>query len=114
MQALRLLFSPWGRMRPQAFMFAAIAVYAAVAASQLLTAPAVTARSGLWLFAAAQALLIWIWYAIHAKRLHDAGRASALAAGAGLLYALSIVLLLIVASAFFTAAASGASHGEDT
>ena len=37
------------------------------------------ARTGPWLFAAAQALLIWVWYVLHAKRLRDAGRSVGLA-----------------------------------
>ena len=38
---------------------------------------------------------------LHAKRLHDAGRSGGLAAAVALLYALSIILLLIVADSFF-------------
>jgi uncharacterized membrane protein YhaH (DUF805 family) len=108
MQALRFLFSPSGRMPAGPFVFAAIAVYVAGAASQVLTRPEVAARGGLWLFGATQAVLIWIWFALHAKRLRDADRAIGLAAGVSLLYALSIVLLLIVAFAFF-ATSSGAT-----
>ncbi len=102
MQAMRFLFSPLGRIQPQAFVAAVIAVYVAGAASQWLTMPEAVARGGLWLFAALQALLAWLWFALHAKRLRDAGRAIGLAAGVAILYALSIVLLLIVAVAFFT------------
>ncbi len=101
MQALRFLFSPHGRLSPQSFAFAAVAVYAAGVASQWLTVPEVIARGGLWPFVAVQALLIWIWFALHAKRLRDAGRAVGLAAGVSLLYALSVVLLIIVAASFF-------------
>jgi uncharacterized membrane protein YhaH (DUF805 family) len=108
MQALRFLFSPSGRMPTGPFVFAAIAVYAVGAASQVLTRPEISARGGLWLFGAIQAVLIWIWFALHAKRLRDADRAAGLAAGVSLLYALSIVLLLIVAFAFF-ATSSGAT-----
>ena len=82
MQALRFLFSPSGRLGPQAFAVAVIAVYAAGAASQWLTVPGVIARNGLWPFVAAQAVLIWIWFTLHAKRLHDADRATGLAVGA--------------------------------
>src|SRR5580692_11893212 len=108
MQALSLLFSPNGRLRPQPFIYGALAVYALGAASQLLTRPDVMMRGGLWLFAASQAVLIWIWFALHAKRLRDADRAAGLAAGASLLYALAVVLLLIVATAFFTTSPSAA------
>jgi uncharacterized membrane protein YhaH (DUF805 family) len=106
MQALCFLFSPSGRLRPQAFAIAVIAVYAAGAASQWLTVPGVVARSGLWPFMLAQAVLIWVWFALHAKRLRDADRSVGLAVGASLLYALSIVLLLFVATAFFSTSSS--------
>ena len=90
-----------GGLRPQAFYVAAVAVYLAGAASQCAYhAGRHCAHVGLWLFAAAQALLIWVWFVLHAKRLHDAGRAVGLAAGASLLYALSVVLLLILAASF--------------
>ncbi len=72
-----LLFSPAGRLLPQAFIIAAGAVYVVGVASQWLTVPAVIDRAGLWPFVVAQALLIWLWYALHAKRLHDGGRAPA-------------------------------------
>jgi len=101
MQALRFLFSPHGRLSPQPFAFAVVAVYAAGIASQWLTTPEVIARAGLWPFTIAQAVLIWVWFALHAKRLRDAGRAVGLAAGVSLLYALSVALLIIVAASFF-------------
>ena len=102
MQALRLLFSPFGRLGPKAFVIAVIVVDAAGAASQWLTVLGATANNGLLLFAAVQAVLIWIWFVLHAKRLRDAGRSIGLAVGAAVLYALSVVLLLTVATAFFT------------
>jgi len=101
MRALVLFLSPSGRLSAPPFVFAAIIVYLAGVASQALTMPAVVARTGPWLFAAVQALLIWIWYVLHAKRLHDAGRSVGPAIAASLLYALSIVLLLILAASFY-------------
>jgi len=114
MQALRLLFSPNGRLRPGAFAFGAAAVYAAGVASQRLTVPDVIVWGGLWPFTIVQALLIWIWFSLHAKRLRDAGRTIGLAAGVSLLYALSVVLLLIVAAAFFNTAAGAATDADTT
>ncbi len=105
MQALRLLFSPTGRLGPQTFVVAAAFVYAAGAASQLLTGSNVVWRAGLWPFLFVQVLLIWFWFAIHAKRLRDAGRTAGLAAGVSILYALSIALLVIVAASFYGALA---------
>jgi uncharacterized membrane protein YhaH (DUF805 family) len=114
MQALRFLFSPSGRLGPQAFAVAVIVVYVAGAASQWLTVPGVVARNGLWPFVLAQAVLIWVWFALHAKRLRDAGRSTGLAAAAGLLYALAVVLLLIVATAFFSTSPSAMSGANPT
>jgi len=101
MRALRFVFSPAGRLGQPTFILSIIVVYLTGAASHVLTMPAVIAREGPWPFAAVQALLIWIWFALHAKRLHDAGRGVGLAVGASLLYALSIALLLILAIAFY-------------
>jgi uncharacterized membrane protein YhaH (DUF805 family) len=104
MQALRFLFSPHGRLSPQPFAIAVIIIYLAGVASQALTVPDVIARAGLWPFVALQALLLWIWFALHAKRLRDAGRGIGLALGVGLLYALSVALLILVAASFVNAA----------
>jgi uncharacterized membrane protein YhaH (DUF805 family) len=101
MRTLALFLSPFGRLSAFPFVFAAIVVYLAGIASQALTVPTVTTRAGPWLFAAAQALLIWIWYVLHAKRLRDAGRSVGPAIAASLLYALSIILLLILALSFY-------------
>jgi len=101
MQTLRFLFSPTGRLEPRAFVFAAIVVYSLGVAAQWLTMPDILLRAGIWPFAVAQALLVWAWYVLHARRLHDAGRPVDLAAGAALLYGLSIVLLLIVTIGYF-------------
>ena len=57
MQALRLLFSPFGRLGPKAFVIAVIVVDAAGAASQWLTVLGATANNKLLLFAAVQARL---------------------------------------------------------
>src|SRR5580692_8239954 len=106
MQVLRLLFSPFGRLGPKAFVIAVIVVDAAGAASQWLTVLGATANNKLLLFAAVQAVLIWIWFVLHAKRLRDAGRSIGLAVGAAVLYALSVVVVLIKAKAFFTTGAT--------
>jgi uncharacterized membrane protein YhaH (DUF805 family) len=101
MQALRLVFSPAGRLSPQPFIVAAGLVYLAGIASHWLTTPDVIRSAGLWPFLAAQIVLVWIWYALHAKRLRDGGQSTGLAAGVALLYALSVALLVIVAASFY-------------
>jgi uncharacterized membrane protein YhaH (DUF805 family) len=109
MQGLRLLFSPSGRLGRQAFIIAVLLVYVVAVASHALTLPNVIKSAGLWPFLAAQILLIWIWYALHAKRLRDAGKPVGLAVAASLLYVLSVALLIIIAGAFY-----GALAGQGT
>jgi uncharacterized membrane protein YhaH (DUF805 family) len=101
------LLSPQGRLRPQPFLAAIAAVYIAGALSHWLTVPDVTARVGLWAFAAAQAVLIWLWFVVHAKRLHDAGCGEGLAIAVALLYVLSLILLLLLATNFFAGSEAG-------
>ena len=91
-----------GGSRRRLFYSAPSQCMLAGAASHLLTMPAVMSRGGPWLFAAAQALLIWIWYVLHAKRLHDADRSVAPAVAASILYGLAIILLLILAVSFYS------------
>jgi uncharacterized membrane protein YhaH (DUF805 family) len=107
MQGLGLLFSPAGRLGPRAFIIAVVLLYLAAAASQALTLRIKSA--GLWPFLAAQIVLVWIWYALHAKRLRDAGKPVGVAVATCLLYVLSVVLLLIIAGAFY-----GALAGQGT
>jgi hypothetical protein len=106
MQALTALL-PAGRMRPRPFLAAIAAVYLAGALSHWLTVPDVIARVGLWAFAAVQAALIWLWFVLHAKRLHDAGRGEGLAIAVALLNVLSLVLLLLLATNFFSGSEPG-------
>jgi uncharacterized membrane protein YhaH (DUF805 family) len=101
MQAISFLLSPSGRLRPRPFIYGAIGVYLLGAVSHFLTTSDILRRGGLWPFIAVQLVQVWIWFSLHAKRLHDSGRSSGLAVGIGLFYLLSVVLLLIVADGFF-------------
>ena len=106
MHALTLI-SPAGQLRPRPFLAAIAAVYVTGALSHWLTVPDVTARVGLWAFAAVQSALTWLWFVLHAKRLHDAGRSEGLAIAVALLYVLSLVLLLLLATNFFAGSEPG-------
>jgi uncharacterized membrane protein YhaH (DUF805 family) len=88
--------SPSGHMKPGPFIMAVLAVYLLSFGSQALLAPQVTARAGVWAFAIVQAVLIWVWYALHVRRLNDAGRPAGLAMGIAIVYALEVLLLVIV------------------
>src|ERR1700739_927401 len=101
MQTSGSFLSPRGRLKPQPFIYGAAAIYLLGVLSQWLTVPDVLIRAGLWPFIVVQAVLIWFWFVLHAKRLHDAGRAAGLAGGIALLYVLSLALLLILADSFF-------------
>jgi uncharacterized membrane protein YhaH (DUF805 family) len=59
------------------------------------------ARGDIWPFAVAQVALTWIWFSLHAKRLHDADRSAGIAAAAAILYVLAIVLLLVLIGTLF-------------
>jgi uncharacterized membrane protein YhaH (DUF805 family) len=96
MSAVTLLFSPYGRLAPRPFVGAVVLVYLTSFFSQALLSAPVTGRAGLWPFALLQAALVWVWIALHVKRLRDAGRSFGLAAGIACLYVLALVLLLLV------------------
>lgn len=110
MSALSLFLSSSGRIGARPFWLAALAIYAAACGSQALLAPPVTATAGLWPFAAAQALLVWAWYAVHAKRLRDAGLGAGVATGIAALCALAALLLLLIATLVLDT--GGAAPGE--
>jgi len=114
MRTLGLLFSPSGRLGRQAFVLAAIGVYAAGVASQWLTAPGIITRGGIWPFALAQVLLSWVWFSLHAKRLHDADRSVGLAASAAILYFLTVFLLLVLLGTFLDDATLQTSDANAT
>jgi uncharacterized membrane protein YhaH (DUF805 family) len=100
-----------GRLRPQPFLIAVAAVYIAGALSHWLTVPGVMAHVGLWAFAAAQIALTWMWFVLHAKRLHDASRGEGMAIAVALLYLLSLVLLVLLATNFFAGSEAGSLGG---
>ena len=95
---LALAFSLSGRLSRGSFAIAVIAVYFLGLASQgLLTRP-VMVRAGLFPFIILHAVLLWVWFAIHAKRMRDAGRGIGLAIGIAVVNVLSIIFLLMVIS----------------
>jgi hypothetical protein len=108
------LLSPRGRLQPQPFLARIAAVYVIGVATHWLTVPDVIARVGVWPFAAAQAVLTWVWFVLHAKRLHDAARGEGLAVAVALLYVLSLVLLLILATNFLTGTESSLGNASAT
>jgi uncharacterized membrane protein YhaH (DUF805 family) len=90
------LLSSSGTLAPKPFVIGALAVYLASFFSQMLLDAPVTMMAGLWPFTLVQIALIWAWYALHARRLKDAGRTSGMAIGVAAIYTLMIVLLILV------------------
>ena len=64
--------------------------------SQFLLAAPITARASVIPFLLVQVAVAWAWYALHVRRLRDAGRPTGAAIALTILYALAIVLLLLV------------------
>jgi len=91
-----LFFSPHGRIARKPFAIGAAVVYLLIVASQLLLSAPLTARANVIPFALAQGLLTYAWYALHGKRLRDAGRATGAALAIAVLYAMSVVLFILL------------------
>ena len=58
--------------------------------------PAAALRRGLAPFALVQAIAIWCWFCLHAKRLRDADRQVGVAVAIAVLYALAVILFLLL------------------
>ena len=96
---LALLFSPSGRLDQRTFAYAVVAFYAVGLASQFLLSAPVAVRAGMWSYALAQIVLTWIWFALHAKRMRDAGRGIGGVLTIAILYVLPVVLLVALMAA---------------
>ncbi len=108
--SLRSWLSPSSRLAPLPFALAVIAVYVLSFGSQVLLSAPVTARLSIVPFVLAQAVLIAAWIVLHTQRLRDADRASGLAIGIAIVYALEVVLLTILIW-LILASATGGSDG---
>jgi hypothetical protein len=110
MNALATLGSS-GRMAPRPFAFGAAGIYLVSFLSQFLLAQPVMALASVAPFLAVQIPVAWMWYALHAKRLRDAGRSTDTALALAVLYLLAILLLVLATVA---ANALGSGDGVDT
>ena len=96
MVSLALFFSARGRLAPRAFAAGAALVYGTAFLSFLLISPPVMLRVGLAPFALVQAIALWCWFCLHAKRLRDADRRIGVAVAIAVLYALAVILFLLL------------------
>ena len=97
MQALGLFFSARGRLAPPSFARAALALYLLAFLSQLLLSRPVLAQLGPAPFALVQALAVWSWFCLHAKRLRDSGTEIGAAIAIAILYGLAVLLFMLIA-----------------
>lgn len=94
-----VLFSPKGTLKPQPFALIVIAIYVInLIAGSVLDGQFIK-RVGPWPYLGLQAMLTWIWFAAHKKRLADAGKGWAVAAVLAFIYLAAIVLMLNLVSA---------------
>jgi hypothetical protein len=109
MNLLDLLFSPKGTIKPQPFALVVIGIYALnLIAGSVLDGQFVM-RAGLWPYVALQLLLTWIWFAVHKKRLADAGKGYAVAASLAFIYLVGVAIL-----AALTAGSTAATINPDS
>lgn len=111
MKPISLFFSPLGRMTPRPFAIAVVVVYVVSFCSQALLALPGTGQFGVLAFGLAQAIVTWAWFALHAKRLRDAGDNAAFALAFAILYALAMVLLLLFIE-IIAGSTSGATRND--
>jgi len=97
MESFAQFFSPFGRTARNPFAQGAVLVYVLIVASYLLVSQPVVTRSGVAPFALAQVALTYAWYALHARRLRDAGYGTGWALVIAILYCLGVALFLLLA-----------------
>ncbi|MEA2981178.1 MAG: hypothetical protein QOF09_3001 [Alphaproteobacteria bacterium] len=85
-----------GRLGRGPFVLAAGVLYLLSFASQMLLSEPVTAQASVVPFVLVQVVLIWLWIAVHQRRLRDAGRPTGIVIGVALVYALQVVLLTLL------------------
>src|SRR5262245_13986296 len=96
MDSFAQFFSPFGRIARNPFAMGAVLVYVLIVASYLLVSNPVVTRWGVAPFALVQVALTYAWYALHARRLCDAGYGTGWAVVIAILYCLGVALFLLV------------------
>jgi uncharacterized membrane protein YhaH (DUF805 family) len=96
MDPLALFFSASGRIAPKPFALAVSAVYLVSFAARWLLATPVLVRGGIFPFALVQAVVVWSWFALHAKRRRDAGRGIGAAIAVAVLYAIAMTIVMFI------------------
>jgi uncharacterized membrane protein YhaH (DUF805 family) len=96
MESFTQFFSPFGRTARNPFAMGAVLVYVLIVASYLLVSHQVVTRSGVAPFALVQVALTYAWYALHARRLRDAGYGTGWPLVITIIYCLGVALFLLL------------------
>jgi uncharacterized membrane protein YhaH (DUF805 family) len=96
MDSLALFYSTSGRIARKPFAIGVIVVYLVSFGARALLLNPVMAKAGIAPFVLVQALVIWAWYALHAKRLRDAQKSIGSAIGVAIVYAFAIALVALI------------------
>lgn len=89
-----VLFSPKGTLKPQLFALIVIGIYVLNLLAGSIIEGQFIKRVGPWPYLGLQAMLTWIWFVAHKKRLADAGRGWVVAAVFAFIYIAAITLML--------------------
>jgi uncharacterized membrane protein YhaH (DUF805 family) len=110
MNAAALFVSMNGTLKPGPFALAAIAIYLFNFAISSVVDGSMLSRIGVAPLFLVQMALTWIWYAIHAKRLRDAGRGTTIALILAVVYAFFVTLWMVLFSVAQTPASSDSGN----
>lgn len=97
MESFAQFLSPFGRTARNPSAQGAVLAYVLIVASYLLVSQAVVTRSGSAPFTLVQVALTYAWYALHARRLRDAGYSTGWAVVIAIRYCLGVALFLLLA-----------------
>ena len=96
MESFVQFFSPFGRTARNPFAMGAVPVYVLIVASYLLMSIQAVTRAGIAPFALVQLALTYAWYALHARRLRDAGYGTGWALVIAILYCFGVTLFVLL------------------
>lgn len=88
--------SPSGDTEQRPYARALIGLLIGAVLSNMLSAPAISIAFGLWPFVVTQLALLWIWYALSVRRLHNAERSVLGVTAVALIALIAIALLTVI------------------
>lgn len=112
MNLFDLLFSPKGTIEPKPFALVVVGVYLINIVAGSTFDGQFIMRAGIWPYLGLQVLLTWIWFAVHSKRLRDAGKGSTVAFIIAFLYLAGIIAMISFAAGSVAAVTQSAEPSQ--